>query len=157
MNQKKNKPAQWLGILVFIILLPLLAPLLLCIGAAYLITTVLVYLAVWMFWNTRGIYVLFVYSNSPHWQSYIQNDILPRLPKGQIVMNWSERKLWKYFSLSSIVFHHFGTYREFNPMAVIIRPFRRARIFRFFEPFRDFKHGNPESLRKMEAEFFSDL
>jgi len=39
-------------------------------------------------------------------------------------------------------------------MAVVFRPFRRTRTFRFLEPFRNFKHGHPEALHRMESEFF---
>ena len=48
----------------------------------------------------------------------------------------------------------FGGWREFNPLAVVFRPFRRTRTFRFWQPFRDFKHGHPEALHRMESEFF---
>jgi len=158
MNQNKTKRAAWPGgQLVEILLFIFLSPLLLCIGVAYLASTILIYLAVWLVWNTRGIHLVYVYSNSPHWQEYIEKEILPKLPDGQIVLNWSERKRWKYMSLASVVFHHFGGYREFNPMAVILRPLRRAKVFRFYEPFKDFKHGKSDTLLKMEAEFFQAL
>ena len=38
-------------------------------------------------------------------------------------------------------------------MALVFRPFRFARSFRFYEPFKDYKHGNSEALTKMEAAF----
>jgi hypothetical protein len=37
---------------------------------------------------------------------------------------------------------------------VVFRPLRRARVFRFWQPFRDFKHGDPEPLRRLEKELF---
>jgi hypothetical protein len=157
MKEDKKKPAAWPGQLMLILLLPLLIPLLLCIGVAHLVATILIYLAVWLVWNTRGIRLVYVYSNSSHWQEYIEKEILPRFPDGQIVLNWSERQRWKYFSLASVVFHHFGGYRAFNPMAVVLRPFRRAKVFRFYEPFKDFKHGKQDALLKMEKEFFQAL
>ena len=157
MKENKKKPAAWPGQLVLILLLPILIPFLLCIAIVYLITTILIYLAVRFLWNTRGIRLLYVYSNSPNWQEHIEKEILPNLPEGKIVMNWSDRKRWKYMSLASMVFHHFGGYREFNPIAVILRPFRRAKVFRFHEPFKEFKHGKPDALLKMEAEFFQAL
>jgi hypothetical protein len=32
---------------------------------------------------------------------------------------------------------------------------RRTKTFRFWQPFRDFKHGRPDALRTMEGEVFS--
>ena len=51
----------------------------------------------------------------------------------------------------------FGGYREFNPLAVVFRPFRRSRIFRFWRPFKDSSHGHPEALHRMEEEFFGSI
>jgi hypothetical protein len=99
---------------------------------------------------------LFVHSNSPVWQDHIEKEILPRLPKRSIVLNWSERKKWRP-SLAAMVFHHFGGYRDFNPLGVVIKPFRRAKVFRFHEAFAEYKHGKPEMLAKMESDFFSTL
>ena len=45
---------------------------------------------VWIRWSLTGTRVLFVYSNSPVWQSYIENNIVPRLPPKSVVLNWSE-------------------------------------------------------------------
>jgi hypothetical protein len=72
--------------------------------------------------GSSGKRVLFVYSNSPVWQSYIENNILPRLPHGSVVLNWSERRRWRWWSLSAAAFHFFGGSREFNPLAVVVRP-----------------------------------
>ena len=111
-------------------------------------------LAVWSWWCLRGRDILFVYSDSPVWHDYIEQHILPHLGKRAIVLNWSERKRWR-LSLKRMAFYHFGGDREFNPLAVVLRPFRRTCTFRFWHPFRDFKHGRPEELRKMEDEFFA--
>ena len=147
----------WLGRLLLVLLLPLLIPLLLCIGVVYLLLKGMIYIAVWVGWNLRGIRLLYVYSESPHWQEHIEEEILPRLPDGQIVLNWSDRRHWRHLSLSSVVFRHFGGRREFNPMAIVFKPLRRAKVFRFFGPFQDFKHGKPDALLKMEAEFLREL
>ena len=110
-------------------------------------------LAVWSWWCLRGRDILFVYSDSPVWHDYIEQRIVPHLGERAIVLNWSQRKRWR-LSLRRMAFYHFGGDREFNPLAVVFRPFRRTRTFRFWKPFRDFKHGQPEELQKMEDEFF---
>ena len=110
-------------------------------------------LAVWSWWCLRGRDILFVYSDSPVWRDYIEQRVLPYLGERAIVLNWSDRKRW-HLSLKRMAFCHFGGDREFNPLAVVFRPFRRTRTFRFWQPFRDFKHGRPQELHKMEREFF---
>ena len=151
---KQRKIDKVFGILFLIALSPVLIPLLLCILAAYLVITGLLYVAVWLFWNTRGIRLLYVYSNSPNWKEYIETTILPRLPEQRIILNWSERRFWGKFTLASMAFRHFGGYREFNPVAIVFHPFRRVKVFRFFEAFKDKKHGKTETLKKLEADFF---
>jgi hypothetical protein len=97
--------------------------------------------------------LLFVYSESPIWRDYLGEHILPLLGERAIVLNWSERKRWRV-SLRRLAFYHFGGYRQFNPLAVVFRPFHRTRTFRFWEPFKEFKHGRPASLHALEREFF---
>jgi len=139
--------------LVVVVCSPLLLPLLL----AYGLYAFLLHVLLWLLWSPAGKRVLFVYSNSPVWQSYIENNILPRLPRGSVVLNWSERRRWRWWSLSAAVFYFFGGSREFNPLAVIVRPLRWGRAFRFWRAFRDAKHGNRDTLRLVETQFFTYL
>ena len=146
-----KRPA--LRLIVFV----LLAPLLRMVLAVYGILALLLHIALWLTWGPLGRNVLFVYSNSPIWQEYVEQNILPQLPATAVVFNWSERRNWSRLTLGYLAFRFFAGSREFNPMAVVIRPLRRARCFRFWKPFRDLKHGKPEALRKMERDFFDHL
>ena len=139
--------------LVIVVCIPLLLPLLL----AYGLSALFLHILLWMFWSRAGKRVLFVYSNSPVWQSYIEANILPRLPHGSVVLNWSERRRWRWWSLSAAVFHFFGGSREFNPLAIVVRPLRWVRVFRFWRAFRAAKQGNRNALYLMETQFFSYL
>jgi len=38
-------------------------------------------------------------------------------------------------------------------MAVVFRPLRRTRAFRFLRPFQDFKHGNAEPFNASKLVF----
>ena len=159
MNKKESKQKlapRDLKTLVVLLFLPAIIPLIVAILIAYLLLTILLHILAWLIWNTRGINTLYVYSNSPHWEKYVEQNILPRLPRKSIVLNWSERKKWKR-TLSTLAFRHFGGYRDFNPMALVFLPFHCVKIFRFHQAFKDFKHGRDEPLKKMEAEFFSVL
>jgi hypothetical protein len=138
--------------LVFVLFWRVITALAIALIAAYVFTAVLIYSAVWLFWIPRGKRLMYVYSDSPVWQDHIKTEILPKLPTGSIIMNWSERKTWKKLSLSSIVFHYFGGRKAFNPMAILFAPFRKAKVYRFYDAFKEFKHGKPKRLELMERE-----
>lgn len=127
----------------------------------YLVGMLVRYLAlhaiIWFWWCPRGRDVLFVYSDSPAWHDYIEERILPQLGGRAVVLNWSHRKSWRRLSVARIAFQHFGGDREFNPLAVVFRPFKRTQSYRFWQPFRDFKRGHPEALAKLEREFFGSI
>ena len=134
-----------------------LAPVLVVVVALalvyFLVSTICLHIAIWSWWCIRGRDILFLYSDSPVWHDYIEQHVLPQLGERAVILNWSNRRGWR-FSLAQMAVHHFGGSREFNPLAVVFRPFRRTRTFRFWQPFRDFKHGRPEALHRMENEFF---
>jgi hypothetical protein len=147
-----------LQILIAIPLLAILIPLAVCALLCWLIYGFVIYLLVWVCWCTRGRRVLLLYSNSPAWQDYIDENIIPRLPENTIILNWSERKQWKRsHPFSSRVCSYFGGEREFNPMVLVFRPLHKTEVFRFWQPFRDYKHGNPATLKETERQLFISL
>ncbi len=124
----------------------------------YLLWGLWLHLAVRLFWLPRGKNVLLVYSHSPLWQDYLESRVLPRLEGRAMILNWSERKKWeRRFSLPVLIFHYFGGRREFNPLAVVFHPWRWGKTFRFFQPFRELKHGKPEVLEKMTADLLQEV
>jgi hypothetical protein len=149
---KKNGRGDSLGALLFVVL----SPLIIVAITFHLIASLFLHFAAWCCWCLRGRYVLFVTSDSPIWHDYVEEHILPRLGDRAVVLNWSHRGRWRY-SLAVLAFHHFGGHREFNPLAVVFRPFRLARRFRFYEPFREFKHGDAAAVAKLEIELFDML
>ena len=152
---KRLKPWQLALILPAVVLL---LPIVLLALAAYGIAALFLHLALWLVWVPSGRRVLFVYSNSPVWQQYIEERILPRLPRRSVVvLNWSERRGWSRWTLGYWAFRFFGGRREFNPLAVVVRPLRWTRVIRFWKAFRDFKRGRSESLARMENELFEAL
>jgi hypothetical protein len=133
-----------------------LLPLLLALLALWLLYGALLLLLVWMVWLPRGRDVLVVYSNSPVWQRYFEEQVLPVLASRCVVLNWSERQRWR-FSMPVLLFRCFGGEREFNPLAVVFQPFRWPRRFRFYKPFKAFKHGRPEEVERLRGELFELL
>lgn len=140
------------GVLV-LLLLPLV-PLLL---VSYLLYRIVLQVAIWIGWCSRGIQVLLVYSESPVWQDYIESNIIPRLPRSTVRLNWSERRKWRHLSLPVMAFGFFGGSREFNPLVVVFRPFRRTKTFRFWKAFKDYKHGRTTALEEKASELFEYL
>lgn len=154
MSSPKTKVrSEWSQLAIAVLLVPLLLVVAVFALPYFVIRSVGLHVAIWYWWCRRRRDILLVYSDSPIWHDYIEQQLLPYLGDRAVVLNWSRRKDWR-FSLARAVFRHFGGSREFNPMAVVFRPFRRTRTFRFWQPFRDFKHGDPEALHRMESEFF---
>lgn len=152
-NTLRSHRPRWWQIVIVVALSPFLILAAILALAVFVIEGLGLRLFIWAWWCPRGRDVLFVYSDSPIWQDEIESRILPELGDRAVVLNWSERKRWSW-SVARRVFRHFGGDREFNPLAVVFHPFGRTHVFRFWQPFQDFKHGKPESLRRMKAELF---
>jgi len=154
-----RKTQQSLPIVVGILIAPLLVVLLLLLLAIVALMALRGFVlsaAAWCCWCTRGRDVLFVTSDSPIWQDYIAEQILPKFAGRAVVLNWSQRRRWG-LSLSVLLFRHYGGRHEFCPPAIVFRPFRRARCFRFYEPFRAWKHRNSAPLESLEQALYDAL
>lgn len=157
MSETKSRDrGRRLGTVVGVSLLVLLSPLILVGAVLYGLSGFVLYVAIWLGWCLRGRHVLLVYSDSPIWREYIEKELLPRLEGRAVVLNWSERKHWRK-SLAVLAFRRFGGWRAFNPLAVVFRPFHRAKVFRFFGPFQEFKHGQPAKVEQLKTELFGAL
>ena len=104
-------------------------------------------------WGRQGKDLLIVYSDSPHWQVYVEEHWLPKWGDRAVVLNWSQRKQWKKRQPEVALFHAVAGRTEFNPLGVVVpQRGQRARVVRFWLAFRDFKHGKDRLLRNAEAE-----
>ena len=109
-------------------------------------------------WGGQGKRLLLVYSNSPNWQAYVEENWLPRLESIAVVLNWSERSTWaERHPFEADIFQMWAGEREFNPLAIIIPADGRVRVIRFWQAFRDYKHGKDCTLRATEAELGAAL
>jgi hypothetical protein len=138
-----------LSVCIILVLLPLLA----VAALIYCSWSLILSIAIWIIWGLQGRHILFVYSDSPIWSSYIEQEILPHIRETAIILNWSERKQWKN-SLAVLAFKLYSGNQNFNPMAIVFRPLHLHKIFRFYEAFKDLKHGKTESLEKIRIDFF---
>jgi hypothetical protein len=136
------------------LLLIILSPLLMIPVLLYFLWGGILYLTIWL--TAKKPFVVFVYSDSPTWKDYIEREFLPDLRNRAVILNWSERKHWKN-SLAVLAFRYFGGFRNFNPMGMIFRPLRFVETYRFFEAFKEFKHGNHKDVEKLKKELFEAI
>ena len=103
-------------------------------------------------YRSLGKDLLLVYSNSPHWQSYVESNWIPRWQSRAVILNWSERSTWDRNQPEVALFHALASEREYNPLAIVVPTRGRAIVVRFWKAFRDHKHGKTQKLEKQEAE-----
>lgn len=104
-------------------------------------------------WGPTGRDLLLVYSNSPHWKDYVESHWLPALTDRAVVLNWSERACWtREHPLEAAVFRQWAGDREFNPIAIVLPRRGAVQVVRFWQAFRDHKHGRGTALRRAEQE-----
>jgi hypothetical protein len=143
--------------LLLLILLPIFLPLALLALVLYVSHRLALYMLVWVLWLPRGKNVLLVYSDSPIWHEYMLTQVMPLVREHAIVLNLSERSKWPWWSFRVHVFHWFAGDREFNPLVVLFRPFRRARVFRFWSAFKERKRGDEQAVDRLRQELLSVL
>jgi hypothetical protein len=109
-------------------------------------------------WGARGKRLLLVYSNSPNWQTYVEEHWLPRLEPFAVVLNWSERTTWRQrHPFEAEIFRMWAGDQEFNPLAIVIPADGSVQVIRFWQAFRDYKYGKDRALRAAEAELEAAL
>lgn len=150
-SPKKDTAASKVLITCLVIIL---APILIAVMLSYLLWGAILHIAMWVTWRKQS--VLFIYSDSPTWKEYIEREILPHIQDRAVILNWSDRRNWKN-SLAVLTFRYFGGDRNFNPIAIVFRPFRLVKIYRFFQAFQEFKHGDAKKVEEIKEKFFEVL
>jgi len=123
----------------------------------HFLNNIVIHLLVWVWWLPKGKDVLYVSSESPIWKEYMETEVFPLVAERAIVLSWSARSKWPKWSFAVRVFRTFGRGRDFNPMVVLFRPFRRARIFRFLPAFQEQKHGNSANVEQLRRDLIQVL
>ena len=103
-------------------------------------------------YRSLGKDLLLVYSNSPHWQSYVETNWFPRWKERAVILNWSERLTWNENQPEVALFQALASHREYNPLAIVVPPRGRPLVVRFWKAFRDYKHGKDQKLKQQETE-----
>jgi hypothetical protein len=152
-----SAPARPLTNVVGLATVFLLFPLGVAFLAAWLLATLALHLALLVTWLPRGRRVLFVYSASPRWKGYLDENVVPRLPANAVILDWSERARWSPFALGPWLFRLWSGERSFNPVAIVVRPWRGPKIFRFWPAFEWLERGKPEPLQEIRAALLEEL
>lgn len=173
-----SKPRGYINSIIAIFILLLLLPLIVVFLLLWLIyafysnvlKNIWLGLLVRLLWYPKERFSLFVYSNSPNWGKYIKKNVIPRISAKAIIINWSERSKWRKRTLEQKVFRHWTKSfpytekgrkkwggREFCPVAIVFNPWWNPKVIRFWQAFKDFKHGKDLKLKKCEKELLSLL
>jgi hypothetical protein len=140
-----------------VVLLPIIIPFAAVVLVLYWLHKMALYGLIWLLWLPKGKDVLLVLSDSPIWHDYMTTQVVPLVQTRAVILNWSERHKWSKWSFSVHVFRSFGGTNEFNPMVAVFRPFRRARLFRFWSAFKDWKRGDTEPVARLREELSQSL
>jgi len=146
-----------LTISLIVLLWPIILPLAILALVLHVLNKAVVYLPVWVCWLPRGKDVLYVSSDSPIWKEYMEVEVFPLVAERAVVLSWSARSKWPKWSFVVRVFHTFAGRRDFNPMVVLFRPFRRTRIFRFLPAFQERKHVNNARIEQLRRDLMQAL
>jgi len=99
-----------------------------------------------------------IYSNSPNWQEHVEREWLPALQDHIAVLNWSERKNWIADDVAVRLFDSFvGRTYQYNPAVLVLQDDACPLVFRFYQAFKDAKHGRAEGLRNLESRMLEAL
>lgn len=116
-------------------------------------------------WRKTPICGVLVYSDSPNWKKYIESNWLPAIAGRVVVLNWSERKSWGN-SLPVRLFRYYVMERwwnyenrqtDINPAFILLRGLRHPHVYRYYQAFRDKKHGRPDALSQLEDRMFAEI
>lgn len=161
MTADSKSSIRWRDLLILALIVPLILflalPVLVWIAGRTVFYS-FVLIMIWIRWLPRGKDTLVIYSESPHWQDYFKTTLIPALEPRCVTLNWSERKQWKHrCNLKRFAFDGFSGHEEFNPLVIVFRFGRWPRRFRFFKAFRDLKHRNQATIRRVLDELMDDI
>jgi hypothetical protein len=127
------------------------------LGVAFIIgwvlATIALHLALLVAWLPRGRRVLFVTTASDaRWKRYIDENVLPQLPRTAVVLDGTTRDQWSPLQLAPWLFRMWSGPRADGPIAIVVRPLSGPRVFRFSEPLLQLDLGHPEGVQAIQRD-----
>jgi hypothetical protein len=157
MRVKETPVYKLLKTLLMVPFLLVLSPVILLVLTVYWAFRLVLHALIILTWLPKGKDTLLVYSQSPIWHDYMTTQILPLVRDRAVVLDWSERKTWRKYSVPVPAFRLLGGYRNFNPLVIHFRPLRPALEFRFWTAFKDWKHGDKKAVEQLRQQLTSVL
>ena len=96
-----------------------------------------------------GKFVLIAYTESELWAPYIENVLLPQIAEHCVVVNRSRENWKRQFPAERAALSFWGGWRADNPIAVVLRPWGRVRVFRLHDAFKQRKRRQSPSIDQM--------
>lgn len=110
-----------------------------------------------LLWFPKSKYLLVVHSDSPVWTPYIDELLLPTINGHAVALNWSKRKSWSQLSLAVHVFQAFVGSSNHVPSVVLFDRWWKPQVYRYWKPFKAYKHGKPQEVDDLTKKLKSDL
>jgi len=150
--RKKNKTP--LVAMIFMPLFLLFAGIVLFVSLPYQLYKFIFHVLAGSFRHSQ---VILVYSDSPKWKSQIETQIIPNLPQRALILNISKPGLSLFADFDYRQYKYWAGSKEYCPIAIIRRPFRRPLLFRFYKAFRKSNGGNSAELQVLIQNLLSAL
>jgi len=152
--QPKNKKRMPILAIVFLPLILLYVGIVFVVVLPYRLLQFLFHVVTGSFRSAR---VILVYSNSVKWKSEIETQIIPNLPPDSKIFNISKpdpglSKNFDYYQYS-----YWAGRKEYCPIVILRRPFRKPILFRFYKAFRKASGGNGSELQVLIQTLLSSL
>jgi hypothetical protein len=154
-HKTKRKLRHELHNLPAAVLLVVLSPVLILWGAARSSYQWTLRFLFWLKWHHYNKFIVFVYSDNPHWKEYIESKLLPHIAPHSVTLNRSQPAQWRYRQLETLIWTHWGGSVEYSPVAIVFPPHDPPCVFRFWTPFKALHYGKEAPLLAARAEFFA--
>ena len=140
----RNKNRKPLVAMIFMPLILLYVGIVLVVTLPYRLLKFLFHVMAGSFRRSR---VILVYSDSPKWKSQIETQIIPDLPQNTLILNISKPGLGLSANFDYRQYTYWAGSKEYCPMVILRRPFRKPLLFRFYKAFRKSSDGDSAELR----------
>lgn len=134
--------------LVLLLAIPFVLVALIC----WCVSSAVVCVAVSVHWIPIGVSFLIIYSESPQWKSYFEEEVVPAFGPAARVVNLSRdggsRKWWH---LDWWVYRHCAGFRNRFPIVFHFSRFGRWTTIRFHDAFMQSKKGETAALDQAKA------
>lgn len=152
-KQSKSPLAKILIVLLFLVAIPLAAPIVGLALICWCLVSVTIALLVSVLWVPRGIRFLVIYSDSAQWKTYFEGEVVPSLGGAARIINLSreggQKKRWH---LDWLIYRHCAGYQNRFPIVIGFSPFGIWKTIRFYDAYMQSKNGKLAALDKAKAD-----